>query len=63
VDAGEKSWPVTFSIGAVTELGHASSAEALIRAADQAMYRVKKNGKDGIHLSASGERPRVAAVV
>lgn len=42
-------WPVTFSIGAVTfETPIATSREAL-RVADDAMYHVKRSGKDGIH--------------
>ena len=42
-------WPVTFSIGAVTfETPIGTSREAL-RVADEAMYTVKRSGKDGIH--------------
>ena len=42
-------WPVTLSIGAVTfEVPIDTSREAL-QVADEAMYSVKRHGKDGIH--------------
>ena len=50
VTAMEKGgWPVTFSIGVVTfEVAVESSREAL-RIADEAMYAVKRSGRNGIH--------------
>jgi GGDEF domain-containing protein len=42
-------WPVTFSIGAVTfEVSVETSRDAL-RVADEAMYAVKRSGRNGIH--------------
>ncbi len=58
----EPSWTVTFSIGAVSVLGNPSSVEELVRAADQAMYRVKKSGKDGLFVRTFEPQPRSAAV-
>jgi len=40
--------PVTFSIGVVTFSKPPASVEAMIKRADDLMYRVKKNGKDAI---------------
>jgi diguanylate cyclase (GGDEF)-like protein len=47
---------LTASIGVAALPESASSAEELLRAADQAMYRVKASGKDGIQ-AARDERP------
>jgi diguanylate cyclase (GGDEF)-like protein len=45
----ENSWPVTFSIGAVTFENPPESVEQLVIAADRQMYNAKKNGKNRIH--------------
>ena len=45
------SLPLTASIGVATLPDVAASAEEVLRAADQAMYRVKDAGKDGIHVA------------
>ncbi|GAB4214155.1 MAG: hypothetical protein OHK0022_52290 [Roseiflexaceae bacterium] len=42
------SWPVTFSIGAVTFTSRPSSVDMLLASADALMYRIKEQGKDGI---------------
>jgi diguanylate cyclase (GGDEF)-like protein len=42
---------LTASIGVATLPDVAASAEELIRAADTAMYRVKADGKNGIHIA------------
>jgi diguanylate cyclase (GGDEF)-like protein len=42
---------LTASVGVATLPNAAGSAEELIRAADQAMYRVKEHGKNGIHVA------------
>ena len=42
---------LTASIGIASYPRHATSKEALIRLADQAMYRVKERGKNGIMLA------------
>ena len=50
--AGEGlSMHLTASIGVATLPDVAGSAEELLRGADQAMYRVKDAGKDGIHIA------------
>jgi diguanylate cyclase (GGDEF)-like protein len=43
--------PVTVSLGVVTCQGVPSSAENLIKMADDLMYSIKKHGKDGIGFS------------
>ena len=44
---------LTASVGVATLPDVAASVEALIQAADQAMYRVKERGKNGIHVAGS----------
>jgi diguanylate cyclase (GGDEF)-like protein len=39
---------LTASVGVATFPDHAGDAEALFRAADRAMYRVKNGGKNGV---------------
>lgn len=45
---GEAGWPVTVSVGAVTCAGIPVYPDELIGAADRVMYRVKREGKNGI---------------
>lgn len=47
-------WPVTFSIGVVTCLEAPTSSDEIIKHADQVMYRVKNEGKNGIAYSTYG---------
>jgi len=42
---------VTASIGVATAPHHAADAEGLFRAADAAMYAVKRAGKNGVGLA------------
>ncbi len=42
------SWPVTFSIGAVTFAHPPASADDMLRRVDELMYRVKKEGKAAV---------------
>ena len=42
---------LTVSVGVATLPDVASSAEELIQAADQAMYKVKDHGKNGVHVA------------
>jgi diguanylate cyclase (GGDEF)-like protein len=42
---------LTCSIGVATLPGAAGSGDDLLRASDRAMYRVKADGKDGIHVA------------
>lgn len=55
---------LTASFGVASYPEHADSREALIRAADQAMYRVKQSGKNSISVageSTAGERQAALA--
>jgi len=45
---------LTASIGVAALPGAADTAEGLLEAADAAMYRVKEDGKDGIHMAVRG---------
>ena len=45
----EGGWPVTFSIGAVTFETPIDTSREALRVAGEAMYAVKRSGKDGIH--------------
>jgi diguanylate cyclase (GGDEF)-like protein len=54
-------WPVTFSIGAVTFAVAPASADAAIKAADELMYLVKANGKNGTRHEVVSEALRPAA--
>lgn len=49
VSAGllEAGWPVTFSAGVVTFVGMPPDVREMIRIADELMYSVKRNGKNG----------------
>jgi len=42
-------WPVTFSIDAVMFEAPVDTSREALRVADEAMYTVKRSGKDGIH--------------
>ncbi len=44
----ESGWPVTFSIGVVTYDKPPESIELMVQAADELMYRVKRQGKDRV---------------
>lgn len=43
-------WPVTFSVGALTYLSPPPSVDEMLRRADDLLYDVKRNGRDGIKL-------------
>lgn len=65
LQAHERPWPVTVtvSIGAVTVLGNPPSAEDVVRAADEAMYRVKRSGKNGLFVATFEPHPLQATAV
>ena len=44
----ERSWPVTFSIGAITFADVAESSRDMVKKVDDLMYTVKKSGKNNI---------------
>ena len=56
---------LTASVGVATLVGGGATGRALVQAADQAMYRVKHEGKNGIYVAApvterpSARRPRM----
>ncbi len=50
----DSSWPVTFSIGAVSYLRPPTSVEDAVRSADALMYEVKRSGKDRLLHTTSG---------
>ena len=47
----QKQWPVTFSIGVLTCQAAAPAVDALARMADELMYAVKREGKNGVNSS------------
>jgi diguanylate cyclase (GGDEF)-like protein len=53
-DMAEQHWPVTFSIGMLVITGPAASVDAVLGAADDLMYRVKRAGKNALLV---GEYP------
>jgi len=52
-----QSWPVTFSIGAVTFLRPPVSTDDMLRRVDELMYRVKREGKAGVIHDVFPEMP------
>lgn len=46
-EIGQRRWPIGISIGMTTVCGSAQTTEAILHAADQAMYRVKHASRDG----------------
>ena len=59
----ERSWPVTFSIGALTTSESTKAVDDLLGTADRLMYRAKSAGKDGIEFSEAGDGPADPAAV
>ena len=54
-----RSWPVTFSIGAVSYLHAPDSIDDAVREADTLMYEVKRSGKNRLlHVTAGQHKPR-----
>lgn len=47
----QNQWPVTFSIGVVTFMDIPDSDDKVIQIADELMYTVKNDGKNGISYS------------
>lgn len=56
VDKEMKSygWPITLSAGVITYLKPPGSADEMIKKADDAMYEVKRSGKNGIKYIVNG---------
>jgi diguanylate cyclase (GGDEF)-like protein len=50
----DNSWPVTFSIGAVSYMHPPESVEEAVRSADSLMYNVKRRGKNSLLHMTSG---------
>ena len=53
VDAGSRFPPVTLSMGVAAFPEHGSSGEAVLRAADQALYLAKARGRDRVEVAES----------
>ena len=47
-EMGQNHWPVTFSIGVLTCQIASQSTDELVKMTDELMYRVKRDGKNGI---------------
>lgn len=60
--AGEKSWPVTLSVGLVTYHKPPGSIEDIVGEADALMYKVKESGKDRAESKVFDGAEEVAAV-
>ena len=56
-EMARQSWPVTFSIGAVTFLRPPVSPDDMLRHVDELMYRVKREGKAGVKHDVFPEMP------
>jgi len=54
VNTSEGLIPITLSVGTVTTVGGRSTPEAMVRAADAALYRAKENGRNRVEHA----RPR-----
>lgn len=50
--------PVTMSLGVALYPAHAQSADELVRAADEALYRAKRNGRDRVEIARMGAARR-----
>lgn len=51
----ERDWPVTFSIGAITFVRPASTLRDVLKAVDELMYQVKKQGKNDLWHKVCGD--------
>ncbi|MEO8286674.1 MAG: GGDEF domain-containing protein [Chloroflexota bacterium] len=56
----QNEWPITFSMGVVTYLAPPPTVDALIKAADDLMYSVKRSGKNSIKHAVYGDRADAA---
>jgi diguanylate cyclase (GGDEF)-like protein len=53
--AGRMLGAVTASLGVAVSTEHGTDAETLLRAADQALYRAKRDGRNRVAMAVSGE--------
>jgi diguanylate cyclase (GGDEF)-like protein len=58
----QHGWPVTFSVGAVTFQQPMTSADDMVRLADQTMYSVKQSGKGRIAYHVWNEQSKAISV-
>jgi PleD family two-component response regulator len=47
----QNNWLITFSIGVMTCIAVPDTTDELVKAADELMYAVKRNGKNAIKYS------------
>ena len=57
-DRGRVIGPVTMSLGVAIFPDHGATGEVLLRAADAALYRAKREGRDRVALAEAAEEPR-----
>ena len=58
VEAAGRSWRISASIGIALYPDNGATLDDLLRAADEAMYRIKHEGRDGYALAGQGPRAR-----
>ena len=58
VEAAGRSWRISASIGIALYPDNGATLHDLLRAADEAMYRIKHEGRDGYALAGQGPRAR-----
>ena len=51
------NWPITFSLGAVTFAAPPENVEQMLQMADDAMYALKQDGKNGIATVVAAREP------
>jgi diguanylate cyclase (GGDEF)-like protein len=59
IHEGHDIGPVTASIGVAVFPDHSNDAEALLRAADAAMYQAKRDGRDRVRVAQPGDATTV----
>ncbi len=61
LEAGGRKVPLAVSIGGASFPHHAATAEALFRAADEALYRAKREGRNRFALAGGAASPKPSA--
>lgn len=58
-----QAWRVTISIGLVTFTGPPTSVDAMVRAADDLMYPVKADSKNGVRFEHAGAFEKASRIL